>query len=199
MANTASLLFSALATSLFAQMTPIAGPPRWPNGAVISVWIDPLTTPPGADALVERAMTTWTQAASGHFTLTKTAARNTAHVRIGFVGGDANYGETRPRIDRRTGTIVEADVHINHDVAGDALGRRIILYLTALHELGHALGLPHSDDFSTIMYSFRRPDDGERYFLAYRQRLRSIDGVGSAPATGLAAGDLAALRALYSW
>jgi hypothetical protein len=182
---------------LVTQAPPVATSAHWPNGTVIFVWVDPRTGPSGTDALVERAMTTWTQAAGGHFTLKKTPTQRAALVRVAFVGVDANYGETRSRIDPGTGTIAEADVHINRDVAGDALDRHIILYLTALHELGHALGLPHSDDFTTIMYRFRRPDDGERYFRVYRQRLRSIDDVGSARATGLAPGDLAALRALY--
>jgi hypothetical protein len=48
------------------------------------------------------------------------------------------------------------------------------------------------------MYSFRRPDDGERYFGAYRRRLRSPDDIGSATATGLAPADVEALRALYA-
>jgi hypothetical protein len=91
-------------------------------------------------------------------------------------------------------------VHINGEIAGggDALDERIIIYLTALHELGHALGLPHTDDFSTIMYSFRRPDDGARYFGAYRRRLRAADDVGSPSASGVAPADIAALRRLYS-
>ena len=73
-----------------------------------------------------------------------------------------------------------------------------MVYLTALHEIGHALGLPHTDPFSDIMYSFRRADDAERYFGAYRRQLRDADDVGSASATGLSAGDVAALHALYA-
>lgn len=169
---------------------------RWEKGAVILVLINSNGAPAGAETLVERAMTTWTEAAEGRFTLRKTTTSDGASVRVQFVSGNAIYGEARPRVGP-TGDIISADVRINGDVSGDTMDRRIILYLTALHELGHVIGLPHTDEFSDIMYSFRRPDDGARYFGAYRRRLRNSDDVGSARATGLSPGDLAALQMLY--
>src|SRR5262249_32351948 len=101
-----------------------------------------------------------------------------------------------PRLDEQTGDIVSAEVYITGSIAGDLLRRQIVLYLTALHEIGHALGLPHTNDFGTIMYRFQRPDDGWRYFEVYRSKL-SAGEVGAAPATGLSAADIAALRELY--
>jgi hypothetical protein len=84
-------------------------------------------------------------------------------------------------------------------VPGDRLQRKLVAYLTLLHEIGHALGLPHTDDFNTIMYRFRRPTDPARYFLRYRRRLGSERDVGSQHASGLSPADAAALRQLYGW
>jgi predicted Zn-dependent protease len=195
-----AVLISGSLNVLFSTHTARESPlPRWPEGATIHVWIDPRNAPAGADRLVQRAMQAWTDAADRHFRLERALTAD-AEVRVHFVSGDGVYGEARPRLDRVSGAIISADVHINGEIAGggDALDERIIIYLTALHELGHALGLPHTDDFSTIMYSFRRPDDGARYFDAYRRRLRAADDVGSPSASGVAPADIAALRRLYA-
>jgi hypothetical protein len=171
--------------------------PRWAPHAVIGVWIDTHGARRDADGLVERALATWTRAAGGRFVLQKATSRETAVVRVLFAQADGIYGETSPHIDRRTGLIGSAEVLIAGDVAGDAMQQRIVIYLTALHELGHALGLPHTNAFDDIMYSFRRPDDGERYFGAYRRRLGASEDIGTERATGLSPADIAALGALY--
>jgi hypothetical protein len=170
---------------------------HWPSGAHIAVWIDTNHAPPDAAALVERALEVWTAAAGERLRLTRTPARTDGSIRVFFVQSDTNYGETAPHVDPRTGLITSADVAINSDVPADSLDAHIVVYLTALHELGHALGLPHSDTFSAIMYRFRRADDGERYFGAYRRRLRSAQDIGSPRATGLADEDVEVLRRLY--
>jgi hypothetical protein len=170
----------ALTLLIGVQTSALTPPEHWALRSMIPVWIDRQNLPPKGDELVERAMKTWTTAGNGAFTLRRTLLANDAGIRIYFNGAGGNYGETRPHITA-TGLIDAA----------------IIVYLTALHELGHALGLEHTRNFDDIMYLFRQPGDGPRYFGNYRKLLRSADDIGSAMATGLSAYDVETLRKLY--
>jgi hypothetical protein len=172
---------------------------HWAMHSVIPVFVDRRNLPPQGDQLVERALKTWTAASGGAFSLQRTFVTGDAGIRIYFNGAGGNYGETRPHIDAR-GLIDAAEVNIAADapIEVDPLTRGIVVYLTALHELGHALGLEHTRNFDDIMYLFRQPGDGPRYFGNYRRLLQSADDIGTARATGLSAYDVESLRTLYN-
>ncbi len=128
----------------------------------------------------------------------------TATVRIFWVpAGGGLYGEMRARrIEGRPG----ADLFIRPDT--DALGpdigemarrdplfRDTVVYLTCVHELGHAFGLVHTRAFADIMYSFQWGGDFVAYFMRFRDQLESFEGI--AAANPFSEGDRAAFSALY--
>jgi hypothetical protein len=114
---------------------------------------------------------------------------------------DGRYGESQPLAvgDRRGAAVyIRPDTDglgagIGSRAARDPLLRESIVYLTCLHEIGHALGLTHTRDFADIMYSFEYGGDLAQYFGRYRARLRSRADIPSV--SGLSPGDVEQLRA----
>jgi hypothetical protein len=188
-----------LATGVGAE-GPASPAPRWPRGASVAVWIDPADAPERGVSLVARAVETWARAAGERLHLRQAGRPDeavAAGVRVRFMKSGSLYGETVPRIDPRSGIITRAEVLVAADGRGDLLTTQIVVYLTALHELGHALGLVHSDRFEDIMYRFQAPDDGARYFGRYRGMVRREADIGAPQACGLSDDDVRALRTLY--
>jgi hypothetical protein len=159
---------------------------------------------PGDAELAMWALESWQRAAMGALTFTRAAGEEDALVRVYWApAAGGQYGEMRPlRVDGRRGAAVYVrpdttalGEEIAQAAALDALFRDTIVYLTCLHELGHALGLGHTADFADVMYFFGFGGDIEEFFARYRRTLRERADIRGSP--GLSAGDLAQLEALY--
>ena len=182
--------------------------PRWSSAADVMVWIDPVDAPMWGPGFVSRALAVWSRAAGPALRLKRTPNAATASIRVRFMTSGALYGETVPQVDRASGRITHAAVYITgaqpagRQPAGspedDSLEAQIVVYLTTLHEIGHAIGLSHTDRFSDIMYRFQEPGDGARYFGRYRRLVRQSADIGTGSASGLSSDDVQAVRDLYA-
>ena len=85
---------------------------------------------------------------------------------------------------------------IGQRAKNDSLFRDSIIYLTCLHEIGHALGLSHSQNYTDIMYFFGFGGDIPEFFARYRNQLRSRSDI--ATVAGLSEEDHMRLTALYA-
>jgi hypothetical protein len=157
------------------------------HGLDLRYWIEPCTRPETACQkadveLAEWALQAWQAAADGKLKLERTDQMSRAHIRLHWADSEqGQYGETRTFVSdgmRGAEVFVRPDLRamgpeISTAGATDSLLRDTIVYLTCLHETGHALGLPHTADFPDIMYSFQFGGDIPEYFGRYRRKLRA--------------------------
>lgn len=153
--------------------------------------------------LAQWALAAWQRSAAKGLRFVA-AAESSALIRLYWAGPDGGeYGETRPIVvGGREGAAVfiRPDVEsLGQDIArrarSDVLLRDSIVYLTCLHELGHALGLTHSHDYRDIMYFFGYGGDIVEYFGRYRAQLRTRNDI--AAVSGLSDADGNRLREIF--
>jgi hypothetical protein len=163
-----------------------------------SFYLAPCTDPasgcePGDLDLARWALQSWQAASQGklHFVETKDEAN--AVFRFSWTSPAGGlYGETVPiDVHGQPG----AQIYIVNTTHGltDHLLRDTIVYLTCLHESGHALGLSHTDQFADIMYYFGFGGDINEYFGRYRRKLATRDDIRKN--SGLSAADVRRLQA----
>ena len=165
-----------------------AAPDTW------TYWIQPCdaevsrsTKCEAADAeLAVWALQAWERASDGHISVKPAANADEARLRVVWANANGHlYGEARPiEVNGKRGAelyILPDVVALGPDIAAagraDKLYRDSIVYLTCLHESGHALGLAHNRDFEDIMYSFQYGGDIVEYFSRYRRKLKTRDDI----------------------
>jgi hypothetical protein len=132
--------------------------------------------------LAQWAMEAWQSVSDGKLKVVRTTDKSSAQIRFFWITTQEGlYGETRG-----------GDIYVRPD-SGEGLLRDTVVYLTCLHEAGHALGLRHTAEFDDIMYNFQYGGDIGEYFGRYRRKLsrrediRRYSGVSASDRKQLAA------------
>jgi hypothetical protein len=206
-AGRAAVLFVALLVNVAASAQSLAPLGPLDGGRVTYFIAEPpvdVEVRSGDAELALWALEAWQRATNGALTFVRVANEGEALVRVYWAPAEGGqYGEMRPlEVAGRRG----AAVYIRPDTTAlgaeialaaqlDDLFRDAIVYLTCLHELGHALGLAHTAEFADVMYFFGLGGDIPEFFGRYRRTLRERSDIRGS--SGLSAGDLGQLEDLY--
>jgi hypothetical protein len=173
-------------------------------------WIQPCTAEvakqsrcePSDSELARWALDAWRRVTPDSLTFTP-APENRARLRVYWASERLQlYGEARPMmVEGKPGAAIfvnpdtaQLGPEIREAAAHDRLLRDSIVYLTCVHESGHALGLRHTAEFADIMYYFGFGGDIVEYFERYRRGLTGREDISKR--SGIASHDERQLRQL---
>ena len=154
--------------------------------------------------LAKLALDAWSRESAGKLRFTEVKTHDGALIRFRWISANEGlYGETqRVQVNGKIGAVVYVMPQVSvqgEPIASravqDNLLRDTIVYLTCVHELGHAVGLQHTRRFEDIMYFFGFGGDITDYFMRYRNKLQSRADISKY--SGLSTSDIQVLRALY--
>src|SRR5215471_13459324 len=154
--------------------------------------------------LARLALDAWSRESGGQLKFTEAKTSDSALIRIRWISSnDGLYGETqRVQVNGKAGAIVYVMPQVSAQgeplasrAVQDNLLRETIVYLTCVHELGHAVGLQHTRKFDDIMYYFGYGGNIVDYFMRYRNKLQSRADI--AKYSGLSPSDIEALHSVY--
>jgi hypothetical protein len=164
-------------------------------GADLPYWIEPCTHPQsgcvaGDVDLARWALEAWQDASHGQIRMVETDHDHSLLRVVWALPAAGLYGETVPiKVKGLPGA--QVNIRIEDPHTRDKLLRDTIVYLTCLHESGHALGLSHTRNFADIMYNFQYGGDIDEYFARYRRKLSAREDIRKNP--GLSPDDRAHL------
>jgi Matrixin len=159
--------------------------------ADITYWIQPCTNPAtrcveGDSQLARWALEAWERVSDGKLHFVETDRAKATFRMVWSLPARGVYGETVPiEVDGVRGA--QMNLRVEDGFTKDKLLHDTIVYLTCVHESGHALGLGHTSNFDDIMYSFQFGGDIDEYFGRYRRLLTTRDDIRKN--TGIAAAD----------
>ena len=154
--------------------------------------------------LARLAFDAWSRESGAKLKFAESKQRDGALIRLRWISPtEGLYGETqRIEVNGKPGAIVYVMPQVSVQgeplasrAVQDSLLRDTIIYLTCVHELGHAVGLAHTRRFEDIMFYFGYGGDILDYFMRYRNKLQSRADIPKN--SGLSAGDVEVLRGLY--
>jgi hypothetical protein len=148
------------------------------------------------------ALEAWARESGNRLKFVRARSESESLLRVRWVAaGEGQFGEMQ-RIEGKDGATVFISPGVSSmgepfasRAARDRLFRDTIVYLTCVHEVGHALGLSHTANFEDIMYYFGYGGDLAAYFLRYRNKLQARNDIPRF--SGLSANDIAVLKKLH--